>query len=226
MVFDWYSITLQALQNLWIGFLDFIPNLIGALIVFIIGWFIAVGIGKLVAEILKRINFNQVFEKGSWKKALEKAELKVSASEFLGGIVKWVLMIVFLLAAVEILGMYQFADFIRDVLGYLPNVIVAALIFVVTVVVVDVLVKFVVAAVEGARFEYAHLAGEIMRWAIWIFAALAIVHQLGVAQPLIETLFTGVVAMLTISVGLAFGLGGKEVAAEFLQNLRRKLRKE
>ena len=226
MVLDWYSVTFRELQNLWVGFLTFIPNLIGALIVFIIGWFIAVGIGKLIAEILKRINFNQVFEKGAWKKALEKAELKVSVSEFLGGIVKWILMIVFLLAAVEILRMYQFADFIRDVLGYLPNVIVAALIFVVTVVVVDILVKLVVAAVEGARFEYAHLAGEIMRWAIWIFAALAIVHQLGVAKPLIETLFTGIVAMLVISAGLAFGLGGKEVAAEFLQNLRRKLRKE
>jgi len=226
MVLDWYSVTFQALQNLWVGFLDFIPNLIGALIVFIIGWFIAVGIGKLVAEILKRIKFNQVFEQGAWKKALEKAELKISVSEFLGGIVKWVLTIVFLLAAVEILGLYQFAGFLRDVLGYLPNVVVAALMFVVTVVVVDIVVKFVVAAAEGARFAYTHLAEEIMRWAIWIFAALAIVHQLGIAQPLIETLFTGVVAMLTISVGLAFGLGGKEVAAEFLQNLRRKLRKE
>lgn len=226
MVLDWYSVTLQALQNLWAGFVAFVPNVIGALIVFIIGWFVAVGVGKLVTEILKRINFNQIFEKGAWKRALEKAELKIGASEFLGGIVKWILMIVFLLAAVEILGMYQFAGFLRDVLGYLPNVVVAALMFVVTVVVVDILVKLVVAATEGARFEYAHLAGEIMRWAVWIFAALAIVHQLGVAQPLIETLFTGVVAMLVVSVGLAFGLGGKEVAGEFLQSMRRKLRRE
>jgi len=224
MALDWYSVTLQALQNLWQGFLAFIPNLVGAIIVFIIGWFIAVGIGKLIAGILEKLRFNQIFERGGWKRALEKAEFKVNASEFVGAIVKWVLIIVFLLAAVEILGFAQFAGFLNDVLGYLGNVIVAALIFVVTVIVVDILVKLVVVAAEGAKFAASHLAGEIVRWSIWVFAALAILHQLGIAQPLIETLFTGLVAVLVISAGIAFGLGGKEVAAELLENLRKRLK--
>lgn len=224
MVIDWYSVTIEALQNLWQGFLAFIPNLIGAIIVFIIGWFIAVGIGKIVAEILNRLKFNRVFETGTWKRALEKAELKVNASDFIGAIVKWVLIIVFLMAAIEILGLVQFAGFLNSVLGYLDNVVVAALIFVVAVVVADLLAKFIVAAVEGAKFEYSHVAGEIVRWSIWIFAILAILHQLGIAPPLIETLFTGLVAILVISVGIAFGLGGKDVAAEILQNLRKRLK--
>ena len=224
MVIDWYSVTIEALQNLWQGFLAFIPNLIGAIIVFIIGWFIAGGIGKIVAEILNRLKFNQIFETGAWRKALEKAELKVNAAEFIGAIVKWILIIVFLMAAVEILGLAQFAGFLNSVLGYLDNVVVAALIFVVAVVVADILAKVMVATVEGARFEYSHVAGEIVRWSIWIFAILAILHQLGVAPPLIETLFTGLVAILVISVGIAFGLGGKDVAAEILQNLRKRLK--
>lgn len=224
MVIDWYEVTLEALKDLWQGFLAFIPNLIGAIIIFIIGWFIALGIGRLVTEILSRLKFNQIFETGAWRKALEKAELKVNAAEFIGAIVKWILIIVFLMAAVEILGLAQFAGFLNSVLGYLDNVVVAALIFVVAVVVADILAKVMVATVEGARFEYSHLAGEIIRWAIWIFAILAILHQLGIAPPLIETLFTGLVAILVISVGIAFGLGGKDMAAEILGTIRKRIR--
>jgi hypothetical protein len=224
IVQTWAETTTYALQNLWQGFLSFIPTLIGAIIVFIIGWFIAIGIGKLIAEILTRIKFNQLFEKTGWKQALEKAELKVNAAEFVGAIVKWVLVIVFLLAAVEILGFVQFADFLRSALAYLPNVIVAALIFVVTVIVVDIVEKLVRAAVEGVKVGYGHLVSAIIKWSIWIFAILAILHQLGIARPFMETLFTGFVAMLVISLGIAFGLGGKEVAAEILQDLRKKLK--
>jgi len=224
MVQGWSLVTLQALQNLWQGFLNFIPVLIGAILIFVIGWFIAIGIGKLIAEILTRIKFNQLFEKAGWGEALEKAGLKVNAAEFVGVIVKWVLVIVFLLAAVEILGFVEFAGFLRSVLAYLPNVIVAVLILVVTVIVVDIVEKIVRAAVEGVKVGYGHLASAIIKWSIWIFAVLAILHQLGIAKPFMETLFTGFVAMLVISLGISFGLGGKEVAAEILQDLKKKLK--
>jgi len=224
MVQGWSLVTLQALQNLWQGFLNFIPVLIGAILIFVIGWFIAIGIGKLIAEILTRIKFNQLFEKAGWGEALEKAGLKVNAAEFVGVIVKWVLVIVFLLAAVEILGFVEFAGFLRSVLAYLPNVVVAVLIFVVTVIVVDIVEKIVRAAVEGVKVGYGHLVSAIIKWSIWIFAVLAILHQLGIAKPFMETLFTGFVAMLVISLGISFGLGGKEVAAEILQDLKKKLK--
>ena len=224
MVLDWYYVTIQSLQNLWQGFLSFIPVLIGAIIVFVIGWFISVGVGKLITEILKRIKFNQVFEKEGWKSALEKAEIKVDASGFIGAIVKWIFVIVFLLAAVEILGLIQFAGFLKSVLAYLPNVIVAALIFVVTVILVDIVEKVVRAAVESIKVGYGAMVSAVIKWSIWVFALLAILHQLGIAKPFMETLFTGLVAMLVISLGIAFGLGGKEVAAEILQDVRRKLK--
>jgi hypothetical protein len=223
IVQTWTEATTYALQNLWQGFLNFIPKLIGAIIIFIIGWFIAIGIGKLIAEILTRIRFNQIFERTGWKQALEKAELKVNAAEFIGVICKWILVIVFLLVAVEILGFVEFADFLKGILAYLPNVIVAVLILVVTVIVVDIVEKIVRAAVEGIKVGYGHLASAIIKWSIWIFAILAILHQLGVARPFMETLFTGIVAMLVLAIGISFGLGGKEVAADILQSIRKKL---
>jgi len=224
MVLDWYYVTIQALQNLWQGFLSFIPVLLGAIIVFVIGWFISVGVGKLITEILKRVKFNQIFEKGGWKSALEKAEIKVDPSGFIGAIIKWILVIVFLLAAVEILGLIQFAGFLKSVLAYLPNVIVASLIFVVTVILVDIVEKIVRAAVESIKVGYGAIVSAVIKWSIWVFALLAILHQLGIAKPFMETLFTGLVAMLVISLGIAFGLGGKEVAAEILQDVKRKLK--
>lgn len=224
MVFDWYSVTVQALQNLWQGFLNFLPVLVGALIVFVIGWFFSIGAGKLITEILKRIRFNNIFEREGWKNALSRAEIKVDPAGFIGAIIKWILVIVFLLAAVEILGLTQFAGFLKSVLDYLPNVIVAALIFVVTVIVVDIVEKVVRAGVESIKVGYGQMVSAVVKWSIWIFAILAILFQLGIARPFMETMFTGFVAMLTIALGLAFGLGGKDVASEMLQDLKRKLK--
>ena len=225
IIFDWYDLTVEALQDLWQGFLTFTPKLIGALIVFIIGWFISMAIGKVIASILRKLNFNRFFEKGNIKEALEKAEFKVDASGFKGAIFKWVFVIVFLLVAVEILGLTQFGIFLTSVLSYLPNVIVAVLIFVVAVIIADILEKIVRAAVEGVKVGYGNLVGIIVRWSIWIFAIFAILYQLGIAPGLVQTLLSGIVGLIVIAGGIAFGLGGKDVAAEILQELRRKLQR-
>jgi len=224
MILDWYTVTIEALQGLWQRFLILFPRIIGAIIIFLIGWFIAAGIGKLVSETLKRLQFNRIFEKGGWKSALEKADLKADAAGFIGAIVKWVLVIVFLLAAVEILGLVEFAGFLTNVLGYLPNVIVAALIFVVAVIIADLLEKVIRATVEGIKVGYGGVAGAIIKWSIWIFAILAILLQLQIATQLILTLFTGLVASLTIAGGLAFGLGGKDFAAEILESVKKRFK--
>jgi len=223
---SWYTITLESLQNLWQNFLEFIPRLIGALIVIIIGWFIAVAVGRLVTEILKRIKFDKIFERGVWKQALSKAKWKVDPSGFIGAIVKWVLFIAVLVAAIEILGFTQFAVFVSKIAAWLPNVVVAAAIFVVAVIIADYIPKIIRAGAEGVKVSHSHLLEKIVRWAIWIFAVLAILIQLGIARELIMTLFTGFIAFLVIAGGLAFGLGGKDVARDILQDLHSKIKEE
>jgi len=224
MVYSWAETTIIALQNLWQVFLNFIPQLIGAIVVFLVGWIFAIGVGRLVAEILSRLNLDKLFKQTGWTEALEKADLKVNASAFIGGIVKWVLVVVFLLASVEILGLVQFATFIKSVLAYLPNVIVAALIFAVTVIMVDIVEKVVRTAVEGIKIGYGQVVSMIIKWSIWIFSSLAILYQLGIARPFMETLLQGLVYTLVIAFGLSFGLGGKDVAGEILRDLKNKLK--
>lgn len=224
MVQDWTTVTWQALQSFWQGFLIFIPKIIGAIIIFVIGWFISVWIGKMVAKILKKLRVDRIFEKSKWDEALQKAEFQMKMSDFIGGIVKWVLIIVFLLAAVEILGLTQFAIFLRAIVGWLPNLVVAAAIFVVAVIVADISEKLVRAIVGKMNVSYVKLIGGIVKWAIWIFAILAILSQLGVAKDIVQILVTGFVALIVISCSIAFGLGGRDLAKDILENFRGKFR--
>lgn len=223
MVQDWTTITLEALQSAWQGFLIFLPRLIGAIVVLAIGWFIAEGVGRLISEILKRLKLDRVVEKTNWKEALEKADLKVSLSEFLGEICKWILVIVFLMASVEILGLVQFADFLRRILLWLPNLIVTAAIFIVAVVVAEILEKIIKASAKRMEISYAGLLGTLVKGAIYVFTGLAILSQLGVTPVIINALVFGLVATLSLALGLSFGLGGKEAAAKLLEDLKKKV---
>lgn len=221
---DWGQETVNSLIGIWQDIIDFIPALLGAIIVFLVGWIIAVAIGKLVAEILKKVQFNKIFQTGDWKKALEKAEIKVDASAFVGAIVRWILLIVFLIAAVQILGFSGLDQFFNRVLGYLPRVVVAAFMFVVAVILADIVEKVVRAAVEGAKLGSGPMVGAIIKWSIWVLAMFAILLQLGIAETLITTIIQGIVALIVIAGGIAFGLGGKDAAAEVIQDLKNKIK--
>jgi len=218
------NISFDFAVKFWIDFINFLPTLIGGFIILIIGWFFSVAIGRLIAQILKKAKFDRLFEKEEWKGAMEKAKMQISASNFIGTLAKWILFIIFLWAALGTWGLTHFADFMEKIIDYIPNVIVAALIFVVAVILADFLAKIIVASTEKANFTHTHLAGEIVRWAIWIFAIFAILTELGVAQELLLTLFTGLVALFVIAGGIAFGLGGKDTAAEILEGFRKRLK--
>src|SRR3989344_317958 len=142
---DWSLTIIQPFLQDLVGF---VAKLLLAIVVFIIGYLISVGIGKIVAEILKSVRFNKLFDKEGWHHALQKANVDVNAAEFIGAIFKWVFVILSLLLAVDILHLAQFGMILTQVLNYLPNVVVAALIFVVAVIISDIIEKIVRVAVE------------------------------------------------------------------------------
>lgn len=226
MVQNWYLVTLDALLTLWTGFLLFLPKLIVSLVIFLLGWVVASVVEKVASEVLKRLKFNEILERGGWKEALEKADFSVNPAEFIGAVAKWIIVFVFLLATVQILGLTQFAFFLTEILSFVPNIVVALLILVVAIVSSDILEKVAKASIERTKIGYSKLAGLIVQVSIWYFAISAILLQLRVfPKELITTLFRGLIALIVIAFGLSFGLGGKEIAADILRDLRGKLKK-
>jgi len=170
-----------------------------------------------------KLKFNQAIERGNLDESLAKANIKVNASEFVGAIVKWILVIVFLQASVGILGWLGFASLLGKVVSYLPNVIVAVLIFAVTVIIADIVEKVVRLSTERVKIGYGHIVSAIVKWAIWIFAIMIILEQLNIGGILPQAIIFGIIGFLTLAGGLAFGLGGRDAAAELIKDFKQKL---
>lgn len=216
----WGGAITNSLQSLWIDFAAFIPNLIVAVILFFVLWWVGILVGRLVEKVLVVLRINQAFEniKGL-KDVAARAGLKINIPLVVGEIVKWFVIAAALLTAADILGLQEVSAFLRSVLAYIPNVVVAALILVISVILANFVYRTVLASVNAAGFSSGAAVAAISKWAIIIFAFMAALLQLDVAASLIQTILTALFAMIAIAGGLAFGLGGKEMAAKWLQKL-------
>jgi len=224
---EWGTILAKSLEEFGVGFLNFLYKFIPALIIFIIGWLIAAVVGKIISEVLKRLKLDKFFEARGWKEAMEKAEIRITISEFIGALCKWALIIVFLAIAVELLvGSSGFSGFLYEsVIPWLGRLLVAIAIFIVVAIIANFAEKATHASLEKAKIGFASLGASMVKWAIWIFGIFTILTQLGIGKDLLLTLFQGLVALIAIAGGLAFGLGGKDLAAELLTSLKERLKK-
>jgi hypothetical protein len=215
-VTDWGDAIFLSLSNALNTFLNAIPQVIGALLIIIIGWVIAAVLARVVREVLARLGADRVFaEHGArvYGNRTEQIQPSVVTSE----IVKWIVRFIFLVAAANVLGMTQVSVLLNQVLLWIPNLLVAAVILLVA----PLVARFVRGAIEvGAGemgFSNAPLLGRIAEVAIVAFAVLVAINQIGIAADLINILFIGLVAALSVAFGLAFGLGGRDVAARITE---------
>lgn len=222
MLLETWSQVLQAsFQNLWWGVVNFVPNLLVALIIFIFGWLVGNILGRWVAQLIKALKVDQALDGIGTGELVSRAGFRLDTGAFLGALVKWFVVVVFLVASADVLHLGQVTDFLRGVvLGYLPNVVIAALILILAAIIGEAMQKVVTGSAKAANVPSAHLIGGVTRWAIWIVGILAALQQLGVAGQFATTLFTGFVAMLALAGGLAFGLGGRDAASRYIEKLR------
>ncbi|MBI5306072.1 hypothetical protein HZB04_00545 [Candidatus Wolfebacteria bacterium] len=212
--------TILSLYNVWSGVIEFIPSLIGALVTLIIGLIIASGLSSLVEKIIESIKLDNILRRLSIETYLERAGLRLHSGKFLGAIVYWFFVIVFILATADILKLEGLGQFLRQVVTYLPNVIIATLIMLATIVIANTLSSLVRASVMSARLKASKFLSTLVWWIVIVFGLLTALIQLGVAPALINTVITGLVAMLALAGGIAFGLGGKDYAAHLISKLR------
>lgn len=217
----WSSVLTNSFQDLWEGILVFVPNLVIALLIIIIGWMVGALVGRVIAQIVRSLKVDEALRKAGAEDALARGGIMLNAGNFLGGLVKWFIIVVFLVAAFDVLHLTQVNTFLQTVvLQYLPQVIVAVLILLVAAVIADVMQRVVITSARAAEIRSARFLGSVTKWAIWIFALLAALYQLGIAATFIQTIFTGFVIALSLALGLSFGLGGQETAARLLEKVR------
>jgi hypothetical protein len=213
MVTDWRDSFFLAASNAFNDLLAAIPAIIGALLILAIGWILSNILARLVSELLARSGADRLFAEHGGEVYGSRAQA-FQPSVVGGELVKWLIRIVFLVAAANVLNLPQVSELLNQVLLWIPNLIVAAIILLVA----PLIARFVRGVIEvGAGrmgFTNASLLGKIAEAAIVVFAVIVAIDQIGIAADLVNTLFIGVVAALALAIGLAFGLGGRDVAAE------------
>lgn len=217
----WAQVLTRSLQDLSSGLVDFLPSLIVAIVIFLAGWVVGAVLGRVVAQVITSLKVDNALRGAGLEEVLNRAGFNLNSGGFLGGLVKWFVIIVFLVASLDVLGLTQVNVFLQEVvLLYLPQVIVAVLILLVAAVIAEVMQNIVTGSAKAAHIRSAQFAGKVAKWSIWVFAILAALSQLGVATAFVQTLFTGAIVALSLAAGIAFGLGGQHAAADYIQKVR------
>jgi len=217
----WGEVLTLSFQNLWVGVLNVVPNLVVALVILVLGWLIGALFGRAIWQVFKSLKVDDALRRVGFETFLRRGGIELDSGAFVGALVKWFVIVVFLIAAFDVLGLSQVNIFLQEVvLGYLPRVLAAALVLLVAGVIGDIVGRVVVTAAKTAGIDSAHFVGAIARWAVWVFAILVALSQLGIAAAFSQTLFTGIVIAVSLALGLSFGLGGQEAASRFIDKLK------
>lgn len=213
----------NSLLTLWGNVAGFLPQLVAAIVVFLVGWLVAVLIAKIAWHLIKSVQLDRALESLGFGKVWERSGYKLNSPFFFYELVKWFFVIVFLMAATDILGLSQVTEFLSTVVFYLPNVFVAAFVLLIGVLVSKFLEGVVRGSVKAAELASGNFLGALAKWSVLIFSWLVALDQLNVAGEIIRIIVMGVVAAGAVALGLAFGLGGRDHADDFLTKLRKKI---
>lgn len=219
----WGSAVLNPLQDIWGRFLIFMPSLVGAILILLIGWIVASGLDRLISQILKQLKVDSALNRVGAKTLFEKSGFNLEVSDFVGALVKWTILLVAFLAAADVLGLSKVTDFLNQILVYIPNVFVAIGILLIGVLAAHFLAGVVRGTVGAAKLHAAHFLAAATKWTIYIFTILVALNQLGIAASIVDRLITAIFFMIALAGGLAFGLGGQKQASDTLDDLRKEV---
>jgi hypothetical protein len=216
----WGEVFNASLQDLWWGLIQFAPKFIIAIVFFIVGWVLGSLIAKALEQVFTALKIDTLFKSIGADDFFKKAGMSLNTGYFIGQVVKWFVIVVFLLPSLNLVGLNDISSFLQySVLGFLPRVIVAAFILIIATILSEALSKTVIASAKSMNLTSANMLGAVSKYVIWVFAFIIALGQLGVAEYYMSVLFTGVIAMLALGGALAFGLGGKDHASRFISKL-------
>ncbi len=214
----WAEALSASFQLIWFRFASFVPQLVAAIVILLLGFILASVVSVLVRKVVQFTNIDQSLQRLEVTHTLERRGLRLRLADTLAWMVKWFILILVLITVSDSLGLSQVTLFLQDVVRYIPQVITAVIMLTIGFVAAGFVQRLVVDGVTASRFptSSANFLGAIAKWSITVFAFMAALIQLGVAANLLQIFFTGFIAMVALAGGLAFGLGGREQAADLL----------
>lgn len=204
---------------------DYMPAVLGALLLLVVGSFFANAIRRLVVKVFESFHLSKAVKKTPIEHFLQNAEVKAQLEVILGSVAYWLVMLVVLQSVVAILGLESLSVLLTSILAYIPRVIAAVIVLFFGVLVaglVESLVKGALKTIDGSSSRF---FGKIASYIVMIVAVLAAISELGIANEFILILFVGFVAALSLAGGLAFGLGGQDVVRDLLKEWYKKAKK-
>ena len=214
---DWSEAILTSLAGAMAVFFAAIPKVLAFAVILVVGWFVAGLIARLVAGLLRRVRFNELATRSGFAGFVGNIGVQTDAAGFLAELAKWFIRLIVLVVAFDALGLPAVSDVLRQLLLWLPNLAVGLVVLVIGGLLANAAAGLVRGATTSAGFRHPELMANVARGAIWVFAIIIAVNQLGIAQTLVNTLFMGAVALAVLALGLSFGLGGRDVAAKILE---------
>src|SRR5215212_4762523 len=215
---DWGEAIRTALAGALALLLSGIPRIIGFLLILLIGWFIAGLLARAVAGLLRMIRFNDLAQRAGITDFVRQTGIRRDAADVLADIVMWFVRVITLIVAFDALGLPAVSQVLQQFLLWIPNLVVALVILVIAGLAATTVARLVRGTTAEAGFTNPDMLSNIARVAVWSFGIVIAVNQIGIAQTLVNTLFFGLVGALTLALGLAFGLGGRETAGEIVHS--------
>lgn len=223
-VTEWSEAFLTSMAAAMALFFSAIPKILGFLLILFVGWFIASLLEKGISALLRRVRFNELAQRAGLADFVAKMGMNTDTAGVVGLVVKWFVRVVALAVAFDALGLPAVSEVLRQLLLWLPNVVVALVVLVIGGLAARGLSNVVRGMASEADLTNANFLAKVASIVVWAFAVVVAIHQLGIATELVNALFIAIVGALALSLGLAFGLGGREQAAELLRDWQAKAR--
>lgn len=216
----WTTTFVDSLNQLWYGVIGTAPKIIVAILVFIIGWLLATLLEHGVRQLVNALSVDSLLVHTGVDELVQKAGYKLNSARFIGVIVRWFFIILFFEIALNILNLVEVNVFLNQVLNYIPQVVIAIIMLFAGSILADFGAKLVRASGKATNVSGTTFMVNMTRWMIWVFTIILVLTELGIATQIIIPIVYGIVAMFAIAGGLAFGLGGKDVAHDVLRKLQ------
>lgn len=219
----WIDNLNNSFQELWEGLAYAIPQIMVAVLILIIGWLVGVFVGRVISHLIKTLKVDEALAQAGVEDLVHRAGMTLNSGYFFGSLVKWFIIVAFLVATLNFLGLERVNEFIlEDLLFYIPQIIIATLVIFLAALVADVLQKLVTASSKAASLGSPELLGGVVKWTIWVFAIfVALDHLRIIPEAFIQTILQGFVIAFALAIGLSFGLGGQKFAADYIEKLRK-----